>query len=225
MTDAQATARRTYREDLTGQVFGRLTVVSESPKRRYPSNATARRWACRCECGADTVVSQRDLKSGHTRSCGCLRRESIRRAHTHGHSRRKSRSATYESWAGMKQRCENPNDSNYAHYGGRGITICPAWRDSFAVFLADMGECPPKMSIDRIDNNGPYCPFNCRWATRLQQGANKRTNRHITFRGETLTVSQWARKMGLPPVIVQARIFKLGWPIERSLTEPVHRKA
>ena len=119
----------------------------------------------------------------------------------------------------MRQRCENPGSTQWPHYGGRGITVCARWQD-FANFFADMGERPANCTLDRIDNDGPYSPENCRWATQKEQTNNRRRNRMITFGGETKTLQQWAERTGINHSTILMR-FKLGWPVERALTTPV----
>lgn len=121
----------------------------------------------------------------------------------------------------MRRRCSDPNYSNYRNYGARGITVCEAWGD-FSTFLADMGERPPGKSIDRIDTNGNYEPGNCRWSTQKEQMTNVRTNRRVTIDGETMTLMQWAERIGIGYWTVQSRL-KYGWPVERALTEPVRK--
>lgn len=161
--------------DLQGRVFGRLTVTG-----RASNGAGGKtRWACVCSCGGASVVAGRDLSTGHTRSCGCLRDElTAVRATVHGHARRGQKHPLYDTWKTLVQRCTNPNDKHWPYYGGRGISVCPEWRDSFPAFLADLGERPaPGLSIDRIDNDGDYEPGNVRWATRSEQMANTRPRR------------------------------------------------
>ena len=125
----------------------------------------------------------------------------------------------------MKARCVVPSASGYENYGGRGIVVCDRWLNSFENFLADMGERPSKAhSIDRYpDNDGNYEPSNCRWATRKQQTRNTRANRRISFCGETLCVAEWAERVGIHCDTIYDRL-KLGWSIDRALTEPVHSK-
>src|SRR5690606_34445144 len=138
----------------------------------------------------------------------------------HGHSSSGKLTPTYSAWTGMLTRCRNPKDKNYENYGGRGITVCNSWLD-FPAFLADMGEAPPGMSLDRIDVNGGYEPGNCRWATADQQSNNKRNNVFFEFQGERLTAPQWARKLGMKRVTLERRLNFYGWSIEKALTTPV----
>lgn len=157
--------------DLTGLRFGRLTVTA-----RYPQNNWRReaRWQCLCDCGNGVIVVGINLRSGGTKSCGCLRiEESTARLPRHS-THRSCDTPTYSSWTNLIQRCTNPTYPNFKHYGGRGITVCDRWRYSFEAFLADMGPRPPATSIDRINVDGHYEPGNCRWATRSEQELNKR---------------------------------------------------
>lgn len=130
------------------------------------------------------------------------------------------RTPEYASWNGLTQRCLNPKDPKYPSYGGRGITVCQEWIDSFKRFLEDVGPRPsPDYSIDRIDNNGNYCKENCRWATRSQQQLNRRNNHRLSFNGETLTIAEWARKLGVPKERIASRL-RYGWTTERTLSAP-----
>jgi len=171
----EATSRCLIR-NLAGRRFGRLIAIALADRRRRGGVA----WKCRCDCGAIIRVTSCDLVSDGTRSCGCLARENkslIGKANSkHGHARRGNAcTPEYRSWHAAKNRCFNPKTLGYHNYGGRGITMCDRWRDSFEAFLADMGERPPGTSLDRFPNNdGNYEPGNCRWATPKEQAANKR---------------------------------------------------
>jgi hypothetical protein len=170
-------------------------------------------WLCECECGTRLFVVGHSLakagpKSG-TRSCGCLMRE---KPIKHG----LSNSRTYRIWHMMLQRCRNPKNSAYKSYGGRGITVCDEWSD-FRGFVADMGEAPEGLTLDRVDNSNGYGPTNCRWATKHEQQNNMRSNVRLSFGGRTMTLAEWGRETGLGKFAITNRL-KAGWSIERALT-------
>ena len=124
----------------------------------------------------------------------------------------------------MNRRCGNPKDAAYRHYGGRGITVCDRWRDSFDAFIADMGKRPSRThSIDRIDNDRGYSPENCRWATRAQQARNKRSSRYLTVGDRTMVAVDWSRETGLSISTITGRL-KRGWSPERAISTPVRTK-
>lgn len=200
--------------------FGRLTVI-----RRLENEGRLRSWLTKCDCGATKVATGHVLRSGHTKSCGCLRREVTRAkalAANHKHGFCAGRVPRwYSIWSGMMKRCYNPRTAAYVRYGGRGIVVSERWHDP-AAFLADMGEPPAGMSIDRIDSDGHYVPENCRWATDKIQGSNRRGVRWIEYNGIRDNMSGWARRVGISPANMLARLRD--WPIERALTEPPRKR-
>jgi hypothetical protein len=213
MAAANPSARGHRFQDLTGQTFGRWTVLCFV-------DVKPTRWLCHCDCGVERVVKAKSLRDGDSRSCGCLSRErASKRATKHGGSA----AAEYRVWCGIKTRCTNPKASNYKYYGGRGITICQRWLESFAAFLEDMGLKPSDShTIERIDNSKGYEPSNCRWATMVEQGANMSRNRHLTYKGETLTMTQWARRLGVSLQTLAYRVGR-GWSDEEVLGTPIAR--
>jgi hypothetical protein len=167
------------REPITaGRRFGRLTVIREVEQYRVPKTGqTQRRFLFRCDCGTEKILIFGTVKRGVVVSCGCFMREMVDNTRlTHGHTLGRKRSRVFSIWVGMRRRCNNPNYSRYADYGGRGIRVCDRWNESFEAFLEDMGEPPtPTHSIDRYpDNDGNYEPGNCRWATSAEQHSNKK---------------------------------------------------
>lgn len=163
-------------DDISGRRFGRLVAVEYAGRDRSRQPY----FRLRCDCGNMTVAYAGSVKRGATQSCGCLHSEATSKAlRTHGHASVDHKTGEYRAWVQMKTRCFNPNYSERHLYGGRGITVCDRWCDSFEAFLADMGEKPsPTHSLDRFPNpNGNYEPGNCRWATPTQQANNRRTRR------------------------------------------------
>jgi hypothetical protein len=206
--------------DLTGQRFERLIVEEQDPDPRWRGKEA--RWICHCSCGKTLSVPGRRLrvgKHGGTRSCGCLLNDLNRQRSTHG----LTRTPEYRIWAHMKARCILATDKSFPRYGGRGITVCEQWLASFPAFLADMGQRPsPQHSLERLDNNGPYSPGNCCWATSTAQGRNKRNNVLLAWQGETRCLSAWSELLHIDYHTLKARLRK-GWPVERILTTPVRR--
>jgi hypothetical protein len=194
--------------------FGRLTVLGEAPHRSADGRVM---WQLRCDCGTEFERTAKVVKNGNTKSCGCLAREMTaarnRANATHG----MSNTSTHNVWTNMKERCLNPNHKSFNRYGGRGITICQRWLDSFQNFLDDMGTMPIGMSLDRKDVNGNYEPGNCRWATSEEQANNKANNRVLEFKGKKQTIAQWAREVGMSREALRHRL-NAGWSSEDALT-------
>lgn len=196
--------------------FGRLKVMC-----RNGSNDKGRAmWKCQCKCGKIVVILGSSLRTGNTTSCGCLRTDFL----TTGVANRRhglSRTPTYEAWKAMFQRCYNPKHKSYGDYGGRGITVCERWRESFDNFLADMGERPKgKHSIDRFPNqNGNYEPGNCRWATWKEQHRNRRNNMLVTSNGVTKTAPEWSEETGVTAPTIKWRAKRkkpIDTPVKKS---------
>jgi hypothetical protein len=192
--------------DVIGKKFNRLFVLSEAPRIRFDKRA----FYCLCDCGNKTIVNGSNLVNGHIKSCGCLRVDVLKSAYTkHGNATAGNKTPTYISWKNMRQRCLNPRHPQYPNYGGRGISVCERWINSFENFLSDMGERPPDLSIDRYpDNNGNYEPSNCRWGTDEQQAGNTRTNRWLEYNGERMILNAWARKWGVSDNTVRDHLRK-----------------
>ena len=161
---------------MIGLIFGRLTVIASAGANLRSQSL----WICLCECGNLTEVAGYSLKSANTRSCGCLGRESRIAPRTHGFTVGRRLPPEYLLWCNIIQRCTNPKNRVWKHYGGRGITICELWRNDFAAFLSDVGRRPqPSLTLDRINNDGNYEPGNMRWATRSVQNKNRRRFSHL----------------------------------------------
>ncbi len=176
-------------------------------------------WEFECVCGNRVIRQAGVVKSGSTKSCGCKKRELLSAAaFQHGHSNTKE----YVIYQQMLQRCHNPECSDYARYGAKGIVVCERWREGFENFAADMGRAPYGTSLDRKEGTGPYSPDNCRWATSEEQNNNRCNNHNLTFKGKTQSIAQWSREMGLKEHTLSARI-RLGWTVERALTQPTRK--
>lgn len=201
-------------KDRVGERYGRLTVVSYAGK----TTSGVILWNCVCDCGNNATVRQNNLLSGGTKSCGCMssRHTIAERTKKHGIS---DRHPIYVSWIGMKERCHNPNNPSYSYYGARGIYVCDEWIHDFLSFYNWSLEngFQKGLSIDRIDNDGPYAPWNCRWATIQQQNHNRRSNIYIEYNGERKIIADWAREMGIQIPTLRLRLLK-GWSVEEALT-------
>ena len=202
--------------DLTGKVFGCLVAL------RMIRGGRLIRWECLCDpvhggCGATTTKYAQNLISRTANSCGCQYRTSLGHA---SRARDGGQSPEYRTWNRMIYRCEDAKCVAFFRYGGRGIKVCSRWRESFAAFLADMGPRPSnKHSIDRINGDGDYEPNNCRWATRVQQARNVKTNCRLTARGETRCLVEWIPVASVTANAIRSRI-KAGWSHERAIFEP-----
>jgi len=207
------------RIDLTGQKFGRWIVIEFS----YYTKNWDYFWKCRCECGNEKNVNRRSLKNGSSKSCGCLHIELARKRGTH----RMIKTRFYSVWAGIKNRCNNPNEPTYKDYGKRGIKVCDRWLESFENFRDDMykeylehskkfGE--KDTTIERKENNLGYCKNNCRFATMKEQCNNRRSNHLITYNGKTMNITQWAKTLGIKPYILYYRICRKKWSIFSAFT-------
>lgn len=195
------------------EAYGLLTVISLPWMERGRSRVRVR-----CACDAEFTVRLNSLKTGNTTSCGCARTASLhRRNTTHGLAPRSGRHPLYKAWSNIVQRCTNPTHPKYADYGGRGITVCDAWRDSFEQFLTDVGERPwPGAEIDRRDNSRGYEPDNIRWVTRREQNSNKRNNQTLSHNGQSMTLTAWAELLRWSRAALDRRVARM--PLAEALT-------
>lgn len=204
--------------NLTGKRFGKLVAIKTAGKTKNGAYL----WKCKCDCGNEIIANVGNMKNGHTKSCGCLRVDRCKTNFTkHGleHTR------LYGIWSDMRLRCYDEKNIAYHRYGGRGITICDEWKNDVKAFYdwATANGYKDSLTIDRIDNDGNYCPENCRWATVKEQASNRRSNILVTHNGKTQTMKEWANEVGIPYKVVWARVQKLGWSAERALTDPVKK--
>lgn len=192
-----------------GTRFGKLTVIGEGlPKGRRGE----RTLECRCDCGNVTSPLLSNLrKAAGTRSCGCEKVAALQAQQEAGRTHGMRYTHVYSVWHGMKQRCLNSQAKEYKWYGGRGITICDSWQQSFEAFYADMGDPPSdEHTIERSDVNGNYEPGNCYWATVAEQSVNRRDNVYLEHKGIRQTISQWADSLGVPRATMYYR-HRQGW--------------
>lgn len=206
------------RLDLTGVRFGNLVAV------RYARRDSKNRktfWLCRCDCGQEVERRLPLLRIGRVKSCGVNGHHWRPRSEVLGAFRSTSE---YRSWERMRRRCFEESHDRWKHYGGRGITVCPQWRDDFMQFLSDMGVKPtPKHTIERNDVNGNYEPGNCRWATMAEQARNMRRSVYVEYEGERLLLIDLCARLGLKAGIVRGRM-KMGWSLDRAVTQVVRQK-
>lgn len=205
-------------KDMTGQKFGRLTV-----KKFHETKNKKSYWNCVCECGTEKIVRRDQLKSGRTKSCGCLNIEKLKDGRNHSHGFSKSR--LYRTYHSMKVRCLNPNNKDYKDYGGRGIKICDEWLNDFIIFRnwAIENGYNDDLTIERIDVNGNYEPSNCKWVTRKVQSRNTRQNRMITINNQTKCLSDWCSYFNISRATVKDRL-RNGWTEIDAITKPVDKR-
>ena len=197
---------------MTGQVFGKLTVLNRVPA---PKQA---RWLCRCLCGNESIFPGYELRHGLVHSCGCAKKERASKLNlTHG----MSKSKIYRTYRNMINRCYRTTNPDFYRYGGLGIKVCDKWLESFDNFYADMGDVPDGKSIERIDVFGNYELSNCKWASNIEQANNRKTNVIISYLGKTQTLVQWCRELNLPYKTIRARITDYGWEPIKALTTHV----
>lgn len=199
--------------DLQGRKFARLLVL-HIHERKQPGRYF---WKCLCDCGNVCVVAGMHLRSGNTTSCGCRKRETREELHRASLTHGLSYTRLYAKFHSMHERCSNPRHKDYHLYGGRGISVCARWERprGVAAFVADMGEPPLGMTLDRINNDGNYEPRNCRWATATQQAVNKRGRRLVTWRNQTRSMTEWARLVGKPSSWLHKRLARL--PLDQAM--------
>lgn len=202
--------------DLTGQTFGLLKVVERAEDYVQPNGRHRPGWKCQCECGKTAMVLGENLTSGRSRSCGCYQKEYMS---AHKSTHRETNTKLYGVWCSMKSRCYNPNVKYFKDYGGRGITVCQEWRESYESFRdwALSHGYKDGLSIDRIENDSGYSPGNCRWVTRAVQSNNRRSNNMLTLNGETHSISEWAKLLNVNSRRLYNRYYS-GWDAEKILT-------
>ena len=205
--------------DLTGRKFGKLTVIERAENSRNGKS----RWLCKCECGNEKTTSGETLRSGKTSSCGCRYFESNKgRNKTHG----QTKTRLHRIWCGMKRRCNSPTAHGFEWYGGRGITVCEEWKNSFEAFRdwALSNGYADNLTLDRIDTNGNYYPDNCRWATYKAQENNRANNRKVIYKGKEYTLSKLAEKLNISSATLAWRLNH-GWnENELSITPAFNNK-
>lgn len=193
-----------------GKTFGTLTVTEYAGKDKHGKSL----WVCACNCGNTVTTLANSLVLGKTVSCGCSKK-------VNGQNRRKPyrNTALYRKYWSMIDRCCHPTSKAWKRYGGRGITVCDRWKESFDAFVSDMGVPEPKMTLERIDNNKGYSPENCRWATMQEQQRNRRDTVRITFNGKTKCIAEWAKELNVTPQAISYRI-KAGYLPKEIIEKP-----
>ena len=202
--------------DKTGQRFDRLLVIGEAERNRHGQRC----WLCCCDCGALTTVTGCDLSTRKTTSCGCRRRDRlVERTTTHGQKTRSGPAPEYAIWTAMKGRCSDPTDPSFHNYGARGIVVCKEWEDSFAVFLKDMGRRPSKsLTLERINNDGPYSPTNCEWASRRAQARNTRVTTMVTDGDQRVPLVDACARRGIVSAGTARWRIAHGWAVDDAVS-------
>ena len=216
-------------KDLTGQKINHWTVLGRAENYIQPNGKSVVMWRCQCDCERGTVADIRGdtLRLGQSTQCVfCARTIAANEASKILSTHKERHTRLYGIWSKMKSRCNNPNLPDYKDYGGRGITVCDEWQNSYEAFRdwANQNGYLDHLTIDRIDVNGNYEPSNCRWATNKEQSNNRRTNKLITFNGETHNIHEWSEIIGINYNVLYNRLHKSKWSIERALTTPVQIK-
>lgn len=205
---------------MTGKVSGFLTVIRRAGSRSRANGKPYATWLCRCTCGKEVEVIGQHLRTGRRKACA--------QGHFWASTTRKALAGKYRpeyrSWRSMRKRCSEKDRHNYKHYGGRGITICDRWKDSFENFLADLGPKPtPEHTLERNDVNGNYEPANCRWATRIEQYRNMQRSVYVEYEGKRMLMFELVASLGLSRAAVYGRL-KNGWSLEQALAIPIRTK-
>ncbi len=192
--------------DLTGKQFGRLAVLGRGSDYIQKNGRHRVMWSCRCDCGNIVDILGENLRKGASQSCGCYRHDKLSEIKSTHHE---TNTKLYGVWCSIKARCYNRNSKPYKSYGGRGIIMCDEWRDSYEKFRewAVSSGYSSKLSIDRIDNNGPYSPDNCRWVDMRTQANNRRSNVYLTLCGETHNITEWAKIIDINPKVLFSRYY------------------
>ena len=206
--------------DITGQRFGRLTVLRLDKIDKRGEKF----WLCQCDCGNTASVSSYKLRTGYTRSCGCLQQEHRKEGFNRKHGMADTK--LYVIWQNMKHRCTDPKNMMFKHYGGRGITVCQEWLSGFEQFLkwAESAGYYEGLSLERINVNGNYEPNNCKWITKTQQYLNRTDSHFLTAFGRTQTIKEWADESGIKYDTIERRVNQYGWSAEKAVTFKPHTR-
>lgn len=204
---------------LIGEKFGRLTVEEKAERPKHIKSKRAY-WKCKCDCGNEIIATTTDLKTGHTKSCGCLRAEKISKM-SRKHGKRNER--IYDIWRNMRKRCNNPKCDRYKDYGERGIEVCKEWNESFINFYkwSTNSGYNDKLTLDRINVDGNYEPSNCRWQTYKQQNNNKRNTTKVEYKNKEYTLRELSDEFNIDYEALRKRINAYKWEISKAIETPV----